>query len=83
MNDEARMSNDEGMTKSEARTPRDADDSFWTQDTAFVVREESDKNRVYDLEERTARFGDAFFVIEASSFVRHSSFGFRHSDHAH
>jgi four helix bundle protein len=59
MNDEARMSNDEGMTKSESRTPRDADDSFWNEVTAFVVREESDKNRVYDLEDRTARFGEA------------------------
>jgi four helix bundle protein len=53
------MTNDELMTKSEARNRCDADDSFWNEDTAFVVREESDKNRVYDLEDRTARFGEA------------------------
>jgi four helix bundle protein len=58
-NDEARMSNDEGMTKSEARNPCDADDSFCNEDTELVVREETEKNRVYDLEERTARFGEA------------------------
>jgi hypothetical protein len=51
--------NDEGMTKSEARNPCDADDSFWNQDTELVVREETEKNRVYDLEERTAQFGEA------------------------
>ena len=59
MNDEARMSNDEGMTKSEARNPCNADDSFWNEDTELVVREETEKNRVYDLEERTAQFGEA------------------------
>jgi hypothetical protein len=59
MNDEARMSNDEGMTKSEARNPCNADDSFWNEDTELVVREETEKNRVYDLEERTAPFGEA------------------------
>ena len=56
-NDEARMTNDEGMTKSEARDGR-ADDSFWD-DGAGLVREEPDARRVYDLEERTARFGEA------------------------
>ena len=59
MNDEARMSNDEGMTKSEAQNLRDADDSFWNEDTELVVREKPAKPRVYDLEERTARFGEA------------------------
>ena len=58
-NDEARMSNDERMTKSEARKPRSADDSLWD-DPESVVREEPEKNRVYDLEERTARFGEEF-----------------------
>src|SRR6266496_2992342 len=56
-NDETRMTNDEGMTKSEARDAR-ADDSFWD-DGAGLVREEPDAKRVYDLEERTARFGEA------------------------
>jgi four helix bundle protein len=51
------MTNNEGMTKSEARNAR-AEDSFW-QDGAAVVREEPETKRVYDLEERTARFGEA------------------------
>jgi len=51
------MTNDEGMTKSENRRPR-VDDSFWD-NGAGVVREEPDTKRVYDLEERTARFGEA------------------------
>ena len=51
------MTNDEGMTKSEDRNVR-SDDSFWD-DGAGVVREEAETRRVYDLEERTARFGEA------------------------
>jgi hypothetical protein len=51
------MTNDEGMTKSKRRDPR-ADDSFWD-DGAGLVREEPDAKRGYDLEERTARFGEA------------------------
>jgi four helix bundle protein len=58
-NDEARMTNDELMTKSEARNRCGADDSFWKADAELVVREETEKNRIYDLEERTARFGEA------------------------
>jgi hypothetical protein len=38
------------MTKSEARNAPNADDSFWKKDTELVVREEPEKNRVYDLE---------------------------------
>ena len=45
------------MTKSEGRDAR-ADDSFWD-DGAGLVREEPETKRVYDLEERTARFGEA------------------------
>ncbi len=56
-NDEARMTNDEGMTKSKARDVP-ADGSFWV-DGAGLVREEPETKRVYDLEERTARFGEA------------------------
>ena len=59
INDEAQMTNDEGMTKSEAQKPGTADDSFWNGDTEWVIREEPEKKRVYDLEERTARFGEA------------------------
>jgi four helix bundle protein len=51
------MTNDERMTKSENRKPR-VDDSFWD-NGAGVVREEPGTKRVYDLEERTARFGEA------------------------
>ena len=52
------MSNDEGMTKSEDRKTS-ADESFWYNDAESMVREEPEKPRVYDLEERTARFGEA------------------------
>ena len=52
------MSNDETMTKSENRNTS-ADESFWYNDAESVVREELAKPRVYDLEERTARFGEA------------------------
>jgi len=45
------------MTKSEGPDAR-ADDSFWD-DGAGLVREEPETKRVYDLEERTARFGEA------------------------
>ena len=56
-NDEARMTNGEIMTKSKDRNVR-AEDSFWD-DAAGVVCEEPDTKRVYDLEERTASFGEA------------------------
>ncbi len=45
------------MTKSENRNAR-VEDWVWD-DGAGVVREEPDTKRVYDLEERTARFGEA------------------------
>jgi len=51
------MTNDERMTKSEDRNAR-GDDSFWD-DGAGLVREEPGTKRVYDLEERTAQFGEA------------------------
>jgi four helix bundle protein len=51
------MTNDERMTKS-AAPDADAADSFWD-DGAGVVREEPETKRVYDLEERTALFGEA------------------------
>jgi hypothetical protein len=53
-NDEARMTNDEGMTKSEEAP----EDSLWLDGEMSLVREESDPKPVYDLEERTARFGE-------------------------
>jgi len=45
------------MTKHE-KTRNDSDEVFWSND-ALVMREEPDRNRVYDLEERTAQFGEA------------------------
>ena len=45
------------MTKAEGRDSR-AYDSFWD-DGARLIREEPEIKRVYDLEERTARFGEA------------------------
>ena len=56
-NDEARMTNDEIMTKSKDRNGH-AEESFWNEGEA-VIREEPETKRVYDLEERTALFGEA------------------------
>ena len=53
------MTKDEGMTKSEAQKLDSADDSFRNEDVEWVICEEPEKNRVYDLKERTARFGEA------------------------
>jgi four helix bundle protein len=50
------MTNDEGMTKSE--NAFDHETRFWN-DGLSVVREEPEKRPAYDLEERTARFGEA------------------------
>ena len=62
INDEARMSNDETMTKCENRNTS-ADESFWYNGAESMVREEPVKPRVYDLEERTARFGEAIIDV--------------------
>ena len=51
------MTNDEIMTKSPDRNVR-AEDSFWDEGEG-VVREEPGTKRVYDLEDRTALFGEA------------------------
>ena len=51
------MTNDEGMTKSEDRNAR-AENSF-RDDGVGLVREDPETKRVYDLEQRTARFGEA------------------------
>jgi len=52
------MTNDKGMTKSEDRE-LSMTDSFWDDGEMPPVREEPGTKRVYDLEERTARFGEA------------------------
>ena len=67
INDEARMTNDEGMTKSGSQKASGADDSFRNEDAESVVREEPEKNRVYDLEERTAPFGET--IIEFAKTI--------------
>jgi four helix bundle protein len=51
------MSSVEGMTKSQ-ESRDEFEERFWNEGVEFVVREEVDETRVYDLEERTARFGE-------------------------
>jgi hypothetical protein len=51
------MTNDQRMTKSE--WPDEAEASLSTGGETPFVREESDSETVDDLEERTARFGEA------------------------
>jgi four helix bundle protein len=55
------------MTKPEDHRTRVDDDSFWNDRKILVVREEGGGKRVYDLEERTARFGEA--VIDFAKTV--------------
>jgi four helix bundle protein len=52
------MTNDERMTKLEAGNASE-DDMFWNESRVPVVREQAEPRRVYDLEERTAGFGEA------------------------
>lgn len=60
-NDEARMTNDERMTKSEARNAPADFEGFWAEEDAevSVVREDGGEAPRFDLEERTARFAEA------------------------
>ncbi len=51
------MTNDEGMTKHEDF--RQPDEWSWLDNETPFVREEPDTKPLYDLEERTARFGEA------------------------
>ena len=52
------MTNDKRMTKPEDQ-PFCGEELFWNDGAKSVVREEPKATRVYDLEERTARFGEA------------------------
>jgi four helix bundle protein len=64
------MAKPEGMTKSE--NPRNRfDEEFWNGGAAQVVREEPGERRVYDLEERTARFGEA--IIDFAKTIPQSA----------
>ena len=51
------MTDDEAMTKHE--TLADSENSFWGDKHTPFVQEEPDAKPRYDLEERTARFGEA------------------------
>ena len=70
-NDEARMTNDKGMMKSEVQNTRKDYDPFWDNGDTALVREEAGAKRVYDLEERTARFGEA--VIDFAKTIPQNS----------
>lgn len=50
------MTDDVGMTKPENS---ESEESFWSDNGTPHVREESEAKPAYDLEERTARFGEA------------------------
>src|SRR5438132_7659576 len=63
------MTNVEGMTKPE-RSASD-EDAFWDVDETLVVREEPATQHVYDLEERTARFGES--VIDFAKTIPQSA----------
>jgi len=52
------MTNDKRMTKP-VDQPFCDEELFWNDGAKSVVREEPKTTRVYDLEERTARFGEA------------------------
>ena len=54
------------MTKPEST--RGNEDSFWLDGETSVIREEPDAAPTYDLEERTARFGEA--VIDFAKTIR-------------
>jgi four helix bundle protein len=56
------------MTKSERVIDYEA--RFWNDGEMSIVREEPDDERVYDLEERTARFGEA--VIDFAKTIPQS-----------
>ena len=49
------------MTKSEGT--REYDDSFWLDGETYVIREEPETTPVYDLGERTARFGEMSSIL--------------------
>ncbi len=69
-NDEARMAKPDGMTKSE--NPRNYfEEAFWDGGATSVVREEPREKRVYDLEEPTARFGEA--IIDFAKTIPQSA----------
>src|ERR1041385_6496035 len=63
------MTNDERMTKPNVR--KAAEDLFWDDNLISIVREEANEKRVYDLEERTARLGEA--IIDFAKIIPQSA----------
>jgi len=57
------------MTKSEVACD-DFDDAFWDAPAESIIREEPRDKRVYDLEERTAKFGEV--VIDFAKAIPQS-----------
>jgi hypothetical protein len=55
----------EGMTKAE-ESRDEFEERFWNERVEFVVREEVREANVYDLEERTARFGEMVIAFAKS-----------------
>jgi four helix bundle protein len=69
---EGRMAKLEEMTKVETSPNRDHfDEEFWNDGSRSIVREEPGEKRVYDLEERTARFGEA--IIDFAKTIPQSA----------
>ena len=62
------MTNDEGI-RPESRAG-DFEDRFWNCASDLVIREEHGEKRVYDLEERTGRFGE--IVIDFAKTIPQS-----------
>jgi four helix bundle protein len=62
-----------GMTKSE--NPADNETRFWNDSEVGSVCEEPSAKRVYDLEERTARFGES--VIDFAKTIPQSAVTYR------
>jgi four helix bundle protein len=62
-----------GMTKSE--NPADNETRFWNDGEVSIVCEEPSAKRVYDLEERTARFGES--VIDFAKTIPQSAVTYR------
>jgi four helix bundle protein len=55
------------MRMTKTKTPKAAEDLFWDDNVISIVREEPNEKRIYDLEERTARFGEA--VIDFAKMI--------------
>src|SRR5437870_730440 len=67
------MTNDERMTKFESA--EDAEARFWNDWEVPLVREEPNERGVYDLEERTALFGEA--IIDFAKTIPQSPVTYR------